>query len=69
MWWETYECEEFAADVPAVNLFILHSGVENVDYWTHRDALDNKVPASLTIVGGGGSVWNLLLSLPVWEYR
>ena len=25
-----------------------------MDYWTHRDALDNKeVPASLTIVGGG----------------
>ena len=29
-------------------------GVENVDYWTHRDALDNKeVPASLAVVGGG----------------
>lgn len=29
-------------------------GLENVDYWTHRDALDNKeVPASLAIVGGG----------------
>ena len=25
-----------------------------MDYWTHRDALDNKeVPASLAIVGGG----------------
>lgn len=29
-------------------------GVETVDYWTHREALDNKeVPASLAVVGGG----------------
>lgn len=29
-------------------------GVETVDYWTHREALDNKeLPASLVIVGGG----------------
>lgn len=29
-------------------------GIETVDYWTHREALDNKeLPASLAIVGGG----------------
>ncbi len=29
-------------------------GVESIDYWTHRDALDAKeAPASLIIVGGG----------------
>lgn len=29
-------------------------GIEMVDYWTHREALDNKeLPASLAIVGGG----------------
>lgn len=29
-------------------------GVETVDYWTHREALDNKeVPSSLAVVGGG----------------
>ena len=29
-------------------------GVDSVDYWTHREALDNKeLPASLVIVGGG----------------
>lgn len=29
-------------------------GVDTVDYWTHREALDNKeTPASLAIVGGG----------------
>lgn len=30
------------------------TGIENVDYWTHRDALDNKeLPKSLVVVGGG----------------
>ena len=30
------------------------TGVETVNYWTHRDALDSKeLPASLAIVGGG----------------
>lgn len=29
-------------------------GIETVDYWTHREALENKeLPASLAIVGGG----------------
>lgn len=29
-------------------------GIETVDYWTHREALDNKeLPDSLAIVGGG----------------
>ena len=30
------------------------SGVETVNYWTHREALDSKeLPSSLAIVGGG----------------
>ena len=29
-------------------------GLEHIEYWTHREALENKeLPASLTIVGGG----------------
>ncbi|THG55272.1 NAD(P)/FAD-dependent oxidoreductase, partial [Bacteroides faecichinchillae] len=29
-------------------------GVESIDYWTHREALNNKeLPSSLAIVGGG----------------
>lgn len=51
---ETYACDNLMlctgsdAFVPPI------PGVESVNYWTHRDALNNKeVPASLTIVGGG----------------
>lgn len=30
------------------------AGVENINYWTHRDALDNKeLPQSLAVIGGG----------------
>lgn len=51
---ETYACDNLMlctgsdAFVPPI------PGVESVNYWTHRDALNNKeVPASLAIVGGG----------------
>lgn len=51
---ETYTCEHLmlctgsAAFVPPI------PGLDTVNYWTHREALDNKeLPASLVIVGGG----------------
>lgn len=51
---KTYECEQMivctgsAAFVPSI------PGLDTVNYWTHREALDNKeLPASLVIVGGG----------------
>lgn len=51
---ETYICEHLmlctgsAAFVPSI------PGLDTVDYWTHREALDNKeLPSSLVIVGGG----------------
>lgn len=51
---ETYICEYLmlctgsAAFVPSI------PGLDTVDYWTHREALDNKeLPSSLVIVGGG----------------
>ena len=51
---ETYECENLLLCTGSETFIPPIPGVENVDYWTHRDALDNKeVPASLTIVGGG----------------
>ena len=51
---ETYECENLLLCTGSETFIPPIPGVENVDYWTHRDALDNKeIPASLTIVGGG----------------
>ena len=52
---ETYECENLLLCAGCDTFIPPIPGVESVDYWTHRDALDNKeVPASLAIVGGGG---------------
>lgn len=51
---ETYECENLLLCTGSETFVPPIPGVENVPYWTHRDALDCKaVPASLTIVGGG----------------
>ena len=51
---ETYECDNLLLCAGSDTFIPPIPGVENVDYWTHRDALDNKeVPASLAIVGGG----------------
>lgn len=51
---ETYECENLMLCTGSETFIPPIPGLENVDYWTHRDALDNKeVPASLAIVGGG----------------
>lgn len=51
---ETYECENLIVCSGSETFIPPISGIEEVDYWTHRDALDNKeVPASLIVVGGG----------------
>lgn len=51
---ETYECENLIVCAGSETFIPPVAGIENVDYWTHRDALDNKeVPASLVVVGGG----------------
>lgn len=51
---ESYECDKMIICTGSETFVPPISGVEQVDYWTHRDALDNKeVPASLAIVGGG----------------
>ena len=51
---ETYECDNLLLCAGSDTFIPPIPGVENVDYWTHRDALDNKeVPASLAVVGGG----------------
>ena len=51
---EIYECDNLLLCTGSETFIPPIPGVEEVDYWTHRNALDNKeLPASLAIVGGG----------------
>lgn len=51
---ETYEADHLILCTGSETFVPPIPGVETVDYWTHRNALDNKeLPVSLTIVGGG----------------
>lgn len=51
---ETYQCEHLIICTGSQTVIPIIQGIEKVDYWTHRDALDNKeLPHSLAIVGGG----------------
>lgn len=50
----TYQCDNLLICTGSETFIPPIPGVNEVNYWTHRDALDNKeVPASLIIVGGG----------------
>lgn len=51
---ETYTCENLLLCTGSETFIPPIPGLDQVPYWTHRDALENKVlPASLAIVGGG----------------
>ncbi len=51
---ETYECQKMIICTGSETFIPPIEGIAEVDYWTHREALDNKeLPVSLTIVGGG----------------
>lgn len=51
---ETYQCEHLIICTGSQTVIPPIQGIEKVDYWIHRDALDNKeLPHSLAIVGGG----------------
>ena len=51
---DSYECENLIICTGSETFIPPFAGIDTVDYWTHRDALDNKeLPASLAIVGGG----------------
>ena len=51
---EVYECEKMIVCTGSETFVPPITGIGEVNYWTHRDALDSKeLPASLTIVGGG----------------
>ncbi len=51
---ETYQCDNLLICTGSETAIPPIKGIDSVNYWTHRDALDNKeVPESITIVGGG----------------
>ena len=51
---ELYECDNLLLCAGSETFIPPIPGVEDVPYWTHRDALDCKqLPQSLVIVGGG----------------
>ena len=51
---EVYECENLLLCTGSETFVPPIPGVQTVDYWTHREALDSKeLPESLVVVGGG----------------
>lgn len=51
---ETYECDNLILCTGSETFIPPIHGVDTVNYWTHRDALNSKeLPASLVVVGGG----------------
>lgn len=51
---ETYNCENLILCTGSETFIPPIQGVNDVPYWTHRDALESKdLPASMVIVGGG----------------
>lgn len=51
---EIYECDNLILCTGSETFIPPISGIDTVNYWTHREALDNKeLPASLAMVGGG----------------
>lgn len=51
---EIYECDNLILCTGSETFVPPISGINGVNYWTHREALDNKeLPTSLAIVGGG----------------
>ena len=51
---ELFQCDNLLLCTGSETVIPPINGIEEVDFWTHRDALDAKeLPASLTIIGGG----------------
>ena len=49
-----YQCDNLLLCTGSETVIPPINGIEDVDFWTHRDALDAKeLPSSLTIIGGG----------------
>lgn len=51
---EVYECDYLMVCTGSTTFVPSIPGLDTVNYWTHREALENKeIPSSLVIVGGG----------------
>ncbi|EFV31047.1 dihydrolipoyl dehydrogenase [Bacteroides eggerthii] len=51
---ETYECDNLLLCTGSETFIPSIPGVDEVPYWMHREALDNKeLPKSLAVIGGG----------------
>jgi len=51
---ENYECNKLIICTGSETFVPPIPGVDQISYWTHRDALDNKdLPSSLVVIGGG----------------
>ena len=51
---EVYKCEKLMLCTGSRTFVPPIKGLDNIDYWTHREALECKeLPESLTIIGGG----------------
>ncbi|MDO4163686.1 MAG: dihydrolipoyl dehydrogenase [Bacteroides sp.] len=51
---DVYECDNLLLCTGSETFIPPITGLDTVNYWTHRDALDCKIlPASLAIIGGG----------------
>lgn len=51
---EVYECDNIIICTGSKTFIPPIDGIENVEYWTHKEALENKEPLrSLIIIGGG----------------
>lgn len=51
---EVYKCENLILCTGGNTFIPPIKGIENVDYWTHKEALDCKeLPESLVVIGGG----------------
>lgn len=51
---ENYECDKLIICTGSETFVPPIPGVDQISYWTHRDALDNKdLPSSLVVIGGG----------------
>lgn len=51
---EVYKCEKLMLCTGSRTFVPPIKGLDNIDYWTHREALESKeLPESLAIIGGG----------------